>query len=319
MKKIILISLFLFLKGCSPLYFVCSDEDRIEYGSDPLLLVEKSNADKIEAAFLDKKGNAVDEAMLTINEEYQLIFYVKKGKLEKQFEKTITFCDTQAPTVLPQKLTLQLEYGTEFDSQLWLEENLFFQDNVTPKDKLIIEGIEQLSSIQEGIFDLIIKDESQNSNKISIQVILKDTTAPIITAKKTNFLIDEYDTIPDFSVYAYAWDNKDGEVKIEIKKEKDFQGPGQYQLFFSATDQAQNEAILPFTCIISSKNTHENTDENSSAPLTKADPELKIDDDFFELDQRNLNACIEHGKQSGSCNWECIPNGDGTYIYMQYD
>lgn len=105
-------------------------------------------------------------------------------------------------------------------------------------------------------------------------------------------------------------------MAIQIKNSESIQGPGHYQLFFSATDQAQNEAILPFTLIIHSSKTNEST---SSAAQPTAAPSLEVDDDFFDFDQKNLSACMELGKQSCSCNWECIPNGDGTYIYMQYD
>lgn len=198
MKKRILFILTLFLSGCSPLKFVYSEENLLEYGSDPLSLVLESNADQIDISFFDNNNNPVQEENLKINEEYLLVFDVTKGKLKKQFEKTVLFCDTQAPIASPQSLTLQLEYGAEFDSFLWLQENLFLEDNFTTKDKLIIEGIEQLTSKQEGTFILIIKDECQNSTQISIQVILTDTTPPIITATKTTFSIDEQIALPDF-------------------------------------------------------------------------------------------------------------------------
>lgn len=311
MKKIIYLSFILLLSACSPIHFSYSNQAYLEYGEDPLSLITQSDADIVEIAYFDQNRNPIDQQSLQINEEYILVFYVKKGKQEKQFETSITFCDTQAPLVSIKKNLIELEYGASFNQEAWCQENLEMQDNYTPKEKLIIKGFDQLSSFEEGNFDLSIEDENQNSTIIRIQVVLLDTTPPTITAKKTTFSINENDPLPDFASFASAWDNKDKEVPIQIKNNS-IQGPGKYQLYFSATDQAQNEAILPFTVII-----HQTIPQESIIPEATEKPDFK--EDFYDQDQKNLNACIELGKQSGSCNWECIPNGDGTYIYMQYD
>ena len=87
-----------------------------------------------------------------------------------------------------------------------------------------------------------VKDKAGNKAEKTVDVIISDTTPPVLTVPDS-FTLSVGDPAPDYAKGAKAKDKGDGEVKVNVDASKvDLKKPGTYVVTYSAKDKSGNKA-----------------------------------------------------------------------------
>ncbi len=117
----------------------------------------------------------------------------------------------------------------------------------------VVDKKEVVDTSKVGVqkITLTIKDYFKKNKKVSYEVEVKDTVAPVIEFK--NKLTTEYDTKIDLLKGVVAKDDYDEEVEVSVVGEYDLKKAGEYNLQYVAKDSSGNETKEDFVLVVKEK------------------------------------------------------------------
>lgn len=151
-------------------------------------------------------------------------------------------CDTTAPSITYKKgKTITVDYGSKFDYTDYVS----ITDNFDKKVPTInIEGSVDTKTIGSTTLNMTAIDSSQNESKGTLEVNVKDISAPTISLSKSSVTITKGKSFSAKSYLKSAIDNKDGNVtsKVKISGSVNTNKAGKYTVKYTVTDEAGNTA-----------------------------------------------------------------------------
>ncbi|MBR0418092.1 MAG: hypothetical protein IJI66_02875 [Erysipelotrichaceae bacterium] len=199
-------------------------------------ILEKGQTYKADDFIKEVKGDIVYEfGDLDTSKvgEYEYHFLVKKWFFQKDFVLKYSVVDTTPPTIeiLNKNLIIDPEQGNEDKDILGnirIDEGYFVY--VSDYDKEF-----------PGIYTVDVKasDEYDNESAASFNVIVKDTTAPMILDSGYGTMILKGEDFNIHDVISYG-DNADPQVKLSVEGEVNTKKVGTYPLNIKLEDEAGN-------------------------------------------------------------------------------
>jgi len=160
---------------------------------------------------------------------------------EKSETFTFAVSDLEAPVInFLQGETVTVDYGSTFDINNYIK----VVDNLDGEMIPSVEGsIDTLKLDEVQPLKLSVKDSSGNIVEGTLNVVVKDLSAPVITLKETSITISAGDSV-DFSSYIVsAIDNKDGDVRAKVSIDApDTSKAGNKTATYTVIDEAGNRA-----------------------------------------------------------------------------
>lgn len=160
---------------------------------------------------------------------------------EKSETFTFAVSDLEAPVInFLQGENVTVDYGSAFDVNNYVK----VVDNLDGEMMPNIEGnIDTLKLDEVQLLKLSVKDSSGNIVEGTLNVVVKDLSAPVITLKESNITINAGDSV-DFSSYIVsAVDNKDGDVRAKVSIDgPDTSKAGNKTATYTVIDEAGNKA-----------------------------------------------------------------------------
>ena len=149
-------------KSITPTYTL-KEDTTLEYGQDPLSLIDCSDCTVTETIFKDSEGNEVTD--LQIDTPYNLVFTLDKNNHETEVSKSITLMDTQAP-VLYGIADTTIEYGSEFDPMTGVTAS----DNVIDDVDITVDG--SVDTLAPGDYEITYKATDSSGNETSTTALV---------------------------------------------------------------------------------------------------------------------------------------------------
>ena len=160
---------------------------------------------------------------------------------EKSETFTFAVSDLEAPVInFLQGETVTVDYGSTFDINNYIK----VVDNLDGEMMPSVEGsIDTLKLDEVQPLKLSVKDSSGNIVEGTLNVVVKDLSAPVITLKESSITISAGDSV-DFSSYIVsAIDNKDGDVRAKVSIDApDTSKAGNKTATYTVIDEAGNRA-----------------------------------------------------------------------------
>lgn len=158
-------------------------------------------------------------------------------------EKTFTFSvtDLEAPVInLTNGSDVTVDFGSAFDLNAFVNVSDNLDGVLTPN----VEGSVDTSKVDETqTLKITATDSSGNTSEGSLNVVVKDLSAPVITLNKSEITVNAGQSV-DFNAYLEsAVDNKDGDVKGNVKIDApSLAKAGTKTATYTVTDGAGNRA-----------------------------------------------------------------------------
>lgn len=150
--------------------------------------------------------------------------------------------DTQAPELSYTKgKTVTVDYGSKFNYADYVK----ITDNFDKKVPTIeVDGTVNTKEISSTTLKIKAIDSSNNESEGTLEVNVKDISAPKITLSKSSVTITKGKSFNAKSYLTSAIDNKDGNVtsKVKISSSVNTNTPGKYTVKYTVTDAAGNTA-----------------------------------------------------------------------------
>lgn len=169
-------------------------------------------------------------------------------------EETYTFVvsDLEAPVVnLLQGDNVTVDYGSVFDLNAYVNVTDNLDGVMTP----VVEGsVDTLKLDEVQPLKISATDSSGNLSEATLNVVVKDISAPVITLNKNEITVNVGDSI-DFSSYlASAIDNKDGDVRANVQIDAPSTSKaGTKTATYTVTDAAGNTGTASLTVKVNKK------------------------------------------------------------------
>lgn len=131
-------------------------------------------------------------------------------------EETFTFAvsDLEAPVItLLQGENVTIDYGSTFDLNNFVSVNDNLDGVIAPSVQGTVDTL-KVDAVQP--VKISVKDSSGNVTEATLNVVVKDLSAPVITLKESSITINAGDTVDFNSYIASAVDNKDGDVRAKV-------------------------------------------------------------------------------------------------------
>jgi len=163
--------------------------------------------------------------------------------------------DTTPPQVLCKKTFLKLTAGTNCAAILPALAPHAMSDNCTPPGQLVVtQNPPAGTPLGPGIHGVTVTvtDAAGNSASCIRNVLVLDTTPPMIQCPPPLLVTNCLATIPDLTALAVATDNCDPNPGVtQLPAPGTVVGPGVYQLVLTATDASGNgtSCVTPFTVL----------------------------------------------------------------------
>lgn len=163
-------------------------------------------------------------------------------------EETYTFVvsDLEAPVVnLTQGANVTVDYGSVFDINAYVN----VTDNVDGVMAPVVEGsVDTLKLDETQPLKISATDSSGNPTEATLNVVVKDISAPVITLNKSEITVNTGESV-DFSSYlASAVDNKDGDVRANVQIDAPSTSKaGTKTATYTVTDAAGNTGTASLT------------------------------------------------------------------------
>lgn len=183
-------------------------------------------------------------------------------------KKTYEFyvSDSKAPTIsLKKGKTVTVDYGSKFDISKYVKTT----DSYDGSDvDLNVDGnVDTTDNNSKTTLNLTATDSSDNTSESSLTVKVADISAPDIDLKKSKVKIKKGSSISLKNYIESATDNKDGNVKSDVKisGKVNTKKSGTYTISYSVKDEAGNEETdtLKVTVYTPSSNSGDDLDSNS--------------------------------------------------------
>lgn len=305
MNKFVFLFCLVFLTGCGPV-IQFNELTTLEYGTSAWQLIETIDAQYTVFHWQNQNHEPLQYTDLKIDTPYTLVVTSKKHGQTKSARKSIILKDTTAPEIISHTQLIQVEYGSDFDLQSWIFENVSFFDSYSSSENIRLE-IPQLDHEKEHEkYQVRFTDEAENTSVLSLEVQITDTTPPKITVFQDKITMIEGNPFPDFTLGAQAFDIKDHVVPVIITPIPTNQ-TGTHSLNYKACDYNENCTEVPFTLIIKPKSTPKPTTVPSDTSNTIHPPQ-KIPSD--PLATKEPVTCIVK---------EDVKNGYNGGIYDSWD
>ena len=162
--------------------------------------------------------------------------------------KTFTFSvsDLDAPSIeLLKGQDVVVDYGSEFDVNNYVRVIDNLDGVLTPN----VEGNVDTSKLNEvQTLKISVKDSSGNYSESSLNVTVKDLTAPVITLKESTITINAGDKVDFASYIASAIDARDGDVRAKVQiSAPSTEKAGTKTATFTVSDEAGNTSSASLT------------------------------------------------------------------------
>jgi len=163
------------------------------------------------------------------------------GNVTKQtFEFVVS--DTTAPKISYKNgQTVNVDYGSKFDYTKYVSVTDNF-DKTVPT--IQVDGKVDTKKIGSTTLNITAIDSSDNESKATLNVNVKDLSAPTISLSKSSVTITKGKSFNAKSYLKSATDNKDGNVisKVKIDSSVNTNKAGKYTVKYTVTDEAGNTA-----------------------------------------------------------------------------
>lgn len=150
--------------------------------------------------------------------------------------------DTTAPTIkYKNSKNVNVDYGSKFDYSKYVN----ISDNFDKKVSSVkVDGNIDTKKIGSNQIQIIAKDSSGNESKATLNVNVKDLSAPKIVLTKSSVTIKKGNNFNPKSYLKSAIDNKDGDVtsKVKITNPVKTNKEGTYTVKYTISDAAGNKA-----------------------------------------------------------------------------
>jgi hypothetical protein len=161
--------------------------------------------------------------------------YIVEAKVgDVIYETTVRVVDTIAPT------------GTPVDRTFWTNDKIEasdFVENIEDASNVTVSFKEEpdLTKTGEQTVKILLTDEGKNETQLEAKLFLKeDTEPPVIYGLRDNIV--NLNTPIAYKKGILAFDNRDGEVSVEVDSSKvNLRQEGSYPVIYSATDSSGNK------------------------------------------------------------------------------
>lgn len=182
-------------------------------------------------------------------------------------EETYTFVvsDLEAPVInFTQGENVTVDYGSAFDVNAYVN----VTDNVDGTLAPVVEGsVDTLKMDETQTLTISTTDSSGNVSKGTLNVVVKDISAPVITLNKSEITVNAGESV-DFKAYlSSAVDNKDGDVlgNVQIDAPSTSKA-GTKTATYSVTDSSGNTGTASLTVKVNKKAGSSSNSYSGSAP-----------------------------------------------------
>ncbi|WP_294578497.1 C40 family peptidase [uncultured Thomasclavelia sp.] len=182
-------------------------------------------------------------------------------------EETFTFVvsDLEAPVInLTQGDTVTVDYGSAFDLNAYVNVTDNVDGVMTPN---VEGGVDTLKLDETQPLKLSVTDSSGNVSEATLNVVVKDLSAPVISLSQSEITVNAGDSV-DFSSYiSSAIDNKDGDVRGNVQiAAPSTSSSGTKTATYSVTDAAGNTGTASLTVKVNKKVSSSGNKYSGSAP-----------------------------------------------------
>ena len=165
-----------------------------------------------------------------------------------EITKTFTFAvsDLEAPVIsLKSGHDVVCDYGSQFN----LNDYMTITDNIDETVNPVVEGtVDTSKENEEQKVKVTVQDQAGNKTESYLNVTVKDISAPVISLSQSQIKVDKGATVDLNSYLISAIDNKDGDVKSQVKIDSlDTSSTGSKTVNYTVSDQAGNKAVVPLT------------------------------------------------------------------------
>lgn len=257
----------------------------IEYGVkldfSELASVEDNRSEEIELSIVSSELDGI-----TVDGENQRILFENVGNYEIELS-----AEDEAGNVSYNKVVIEVvdktdpvieSEQTEF-SIAEVDEKADYLSSITAYDEIDGDLNEKIkiddSEVKYGEvgkyqITASVSDSTGNICTRNFDVVIKDTTAPVLTLSKTSFSLTVGETAPNYVTVATANDGVDGDITeaIVIDDSKvDYDSAGTYEVTYTITDNSGNSSTQSANVTVKEKvvkkstNTSSNTNSNSTS------------------------------------------------------
>ncbi|MCD8027536.1 MAG: NlpC/P60 family protein [Erysipelotrichaceae bacterium] len=171
---------------------------------------------------------------------------------EKTFEFVVK--DTVAPTItLTDGSSIDIDYGSDFDYTDYFTASDNYDESVT------VDVDSTVNTSEEGTTTLTITatDSSNNQTTETLNVVVKDISAPTIKLSKSKLTLTVGDSFTASKYLKSATDNKDGDLTsdVEISSNVKTSTAGTYSVTYTVSDEAGNTTSKTLKVTVNSKST----------------------------------------------------------------
>lgn len=252
-----------------------------ESASGDAIKIQADDKSDISASIIEVKtadGKEVLEDTYKLNENGTSISFSDIGKYVLTFAVTDEFdnsiseevqvevIDKTAPVITSEQTSFSLtdkDKKADYFAKLTAKDEI--DGDLTREIKVDDSGV-KYGSTGEYKIQASVSDKSGNVCQKAFSVVIKDTTAPVISLSKDTFTLTEGDSAPDYRAIAAAKDSVDGDVtkSIEINdSEVNYDSPGTYTVSYKASDSSGNSSTKKVTVQVE-KIKSQNNDSSSS-------------------------------------------------------
>lgn len=149
--------------------------------------------------------------------------------------------DTTAPVIKNRKGNkVTVDYGSKFDYRDYVNITDNYDTKVT---SVKVDGDVDTKKIGTTTLTITAKDSSGNESKGTLDVEVKDTSAPKINLTKSSVTLSVGDSFSAEKYLSSAIDNKDGNItsKVKISGSVNTSSAGSYSVTYSVSDEAGNK------------------------------------------------------------------------------
>lgn len=187
----------------------------------------------------------------TENVGFQTITLTATDSSNNVTKQTYEFAisDIEAPVIeLVKGSDAVLDYASEFK----LEDIAKVTDNLDAAPEVVVEGSVDTQKLDETqTVKITAKDASGNTSEATVNVVIKDISAPVITLSKDKVTVDAGASVNAKDYLTSAIDNKDGDVTANVSMSSvDTASAGTKTITYTVSDSAGNSANATLTVVV---------------------------------------------------------------------
>ena len=157
--------------------------------------------------------------------------------------------DIEAPVI---ELVKGVDAVLDFASEFKLEDIAKVTDNLDEAPEVVVEGAVDTQKLNDTqTVKITAKDASGNTSEATVNVVVQDISAPVITLSKGKVTVDAGATVNAKDYLTSAIDNKDGDVSANVKMNTvDTTNAGTKTITYTVSDSAGNNANATLSVVV---------------------------------------------------------------------